>query len=101
MLCVGWGRCLANRLQDLSWETFHPQKKYEGLRSQPQWKRFLQFIAPTEPDIIARDLCKPSHENPCASWTRPVLILLIKSTKLMDENQTLTVFSFTVSVLLI
>lgn len=80
---------------------FSPQKIYEGLRSQPQWKRFLQFIAPTKPDIIARDLCKISHVNPCASRMRPVLILLIKSTELMDENQTPTVFSFYVSVFLI
>lgn len=51
MLSAAWedGQAAGPLVEDLS-----PQKTRESLRSQPQWKRFLQFIVPTEHDIISR-----------------------------------------------
>lgn len=52
MLYVGWedGRVAGPLVGNVS-----PQKTHEGLHSQPPWERFLQFIVPTEHDIISGD----------------------------------------------
>lgn len=50
-------------LQDLQWGDFSPQKMLEGLHSQPQWKKFSQFIAPSDHDIISRDMVDPPMSN--------------------------------------